>query len=215
MAALADFERFILPFMSNVPIPAVHDAVLDACIDYCTRTRLLRDMVEPITLVKGVDEYEIDPPDGDNQITEVIAAWLPEGQLYPATRPELDALYPKGWFDLRVGSTYEVRHFYCRQPGLIRLVPSVNNKISRALRLEVAYAPTRTAREVSDILLNRYAEKIATGALAKLHQHNAEYADPNRAVIYMQQFESYCNELADESSHGFSHQPLRTARDDL
>ena len=215
MAALSDFERFILPFMGNVPIPTVHDAILDACIEYCTRTRVLRNLVEPITLVNGVVEYEIDPPDGDNQITEVITAWLPEGQLLPATRPQLDALYPKGWAGLVAGSTQEVRRFYCRLPGLIRLVPALNTKATRALRLEVAYAPTRTAREVDDILLNRYAEKIASGALARLHQHSAAYADPNRAVMYLQQFEGFCNELADESSHGFSHQPLRTGRDDL
>ena len=213
MADLRDFERFVLPFCPGAPLPAVHDAVLDASIEFCTRTRLDRHFVEPITLVRGVVEYEIDPPDGDSQVTEALAAWLPEGKIDPATRPELDALYPGGWDQLRVGSTFEVRRFYCRAPGFIRLVPAVDVKVARALRLEIAVAPTRDAREVPDVLLHRHAERIRDGALSRLHQHAASYADPQRALVYGELFERHCNTLADESTHGFSHQPLRTGRD--
>lgn len=215
MAALSDFHRFVLPFINGAPLPAIEDAILDAAIEYCRRTRLLRVLLDPISLVPGEAELELDPPDGDSQITDVTGAWLPGRQLDPATRPELDALFPRGWAGLTVDTVDDVARYYCRAPGTIQLVPGVSVRMQRALVLEVAYAPTRTATTVPDLLLDRYAEKLQAGALARLHQHAAPYADPSRAVTYVQLFDSYCDTHADESAHGFAHHPLRTGRDEI
>lgn len=215
MAALSDFERFVLPFCAGAPMPAVHDAVLDASIEFCAATRVARDVSDPMTLDPGVPEIEIDPRDGDSQVTEVLAAWLPEGQIYPITRPNLDAAHPRGWITLTTGGTAGVQHYYCRQPGLIRLVPALSVRVLGALRVEFAYAPTRTATAVPDILLAVYAEQIRDGALARLHQHAATYADSQRAVLYARMFENHCAVRADDTQHGFAHQPLRTGRDDF
>lgn len=215
MAALSDFERFVLPFCAGVPMPAVHDAVLDASIEFCTRARVVRVFSDPITLSATTPEYEIDAPDGSTKVVEVMTAWLPEGKVDPATRPKLDEMYPDGWLDLMVGTTPEVQCFYCRAPGFIRMVPALNTTIAGALRLEVAIAPTRSATAVPDILLDRYAEEVRDGALARLHQHAAPYADPQRAVLYKQLFEAHCTRFADETQHGFAHQPLRTGRDEF
>lgn len=215
MAVLSDFERFVLPFCAGAPMPAVHDAVLDASIEFCTRTRVAREFADPVTLSPGDPEYEIDAPDGDSQVTEVLGAWLPEGMIHPATRGALDILYPQGWADLTAGSTSEVRLYYCRQPGLIRLVPALSVRVARALHIEFAYAPTRTATTVPDVLLSTYAEHIRDGALARLHQHAALYADSQRAVLYARMFENHCAVRADDTQYGFAHQPLRTGRDDF
>ena len=209
MASLADFERFVAPYVNGAPVPAIHDAVLDASIEFCIKTKALRSIVDPITLTRGVFEYEIDPPEAGTQIADVLTAWLPEGKINPLTRPDLDAMYPAGWANLTVSQTELVQGFYCPQPGYIRLVPAMDQKAARALILEVSYAPEQIATTLPDILLNRYAETIATGALARLHQHNAPYADPSRAISYMQRFDFLCSSKSDESTHGFHHQPLR------
>jgi len=215
MAALADFERFVLPLVEGAPAPAIEDAILDAAVEFCTRTRLLRTFLDPLTLVPGTTEYELDPPEADTQIVDVTAAWLPEGPLNPATRPELEELFPDGWAWRQVGTTAEVRRFYCRLPGFVQLVPAVTVKAPRALRLEVAYAPTRAARELHDVLLNRYAEQLASGALARLHQHKAGYADAGRASAYLTEFEQACNGLADEGARGFAKRRMRTGGDEF
>lgn len=215
MAKVSDFQRYVLPFMGAVPLPAVDDAVIDACVEFCTRTRVLRSILTPIALVPGPGEYEIDAPDGDNVIVSVTAAWLPEGKINSKTRPELDADYPGGWADLETGETRGVAGFYCRAPGFIRLIPKLSVKVARALTLEVAYAPLRTATDVDDVLFDTYAETIAIGAMGRLHQHKADYADPTRVATYLQSFGQAITECADDSARGFAHQPLRTAQDDL
>lgn len=215
MASLADFERFVLPLVEGAPAPAVEDAILDAAVEFCTRTRLLRAFLDPLTLVPGTTEFELDPPEADTQIVDVTGAWLPEGKIDPATRPELEELFPNGWAWRQVGSTAEVRRFYCRLPGFVQLVPAVAVKAPRALRLEVAYAPTRSARELADVLLNRYAEQLASGALARLHQHKAGYADPGRAAAYLTAFDQACSALADEGARGFAKRRMRTGGDEF
>lgn len=215
MAALADFERFVAPLVEGAPAPAIEDAILDAAVEFCTRTRLLRAFLDPVTLVPGTFEYELDAPEADTQIVDVVAAWLPEGPVTSATRPELEERYPDGWAWRQVGSTAEVRHFYCRLPGFVQLVPAVTAKAPRALRLEVAYAPTRSARDLHDVLLNRYAEQLANGALARLHQHKAGYADPGRAGTYQAAFDLACNTLADDGARGFAKRRMRTGGDEF
>lgn len=212
MAALGDFDRYVLPFVNGAPAPAVEDAIRDACIEFCTRAGVLRATLDPITLTPAVPEIELDAPEADTQIVEVTAAWLPEGPVDPLTRPELDALYPLGWASASVGATREVRGFYSRRPGLLSLVPALNAKAPRALRLEVTYAPTRDAQEVPDLLYQRYAETIAAGALLRLHQHpGAEYADVSRVSAYSARFNDDINRMADDAPRGFGRKQLRTA----
>lgn len=215
MAALADFERFVYPFVEGAPAPAVEDAIVDAAVEFCTRTLVLRAFLDPVTLVPGTTEYELDPPEGDTQLVGVTAAWLPEGPLTSATRPELEELYPDGWAWRQAATTADVRHFYCRLPGFVQLVPSPMVKAPRALRLEVAYAPTRTTRELPDVLLNRYAEDLGNGALARLHLHKAAYADPGRAAAYRTEFDRACNLLADDGARGFVKRRMRTGGDEF
>lgn len=216
MAQLSDFERYVLPFVAGAPAPAVEDAVLDACIEFCTRARVLRQILSPVTLVPKVAEYELDPPDGDNRITEVMAAWLPQGKIDPLTRPVLDELYPAGWANLSTADVRDVRGYYCRAPGIIRLVPMLSIKVARALTLEVAYAPARTATEVDDLLFDQYAEQIAAGALARLHEHpDADYADPSRVSSYRTKFEQAITGHSDDTQHGHAHHPLRSGMDDF
>ncbi len=216
MAALRDFERHILPFVDGAPLPAIEDAVRDACVEFCTRTRVLRQILTPITLIAGLAEYELDAPDGDNRITEVMGVWLPQGRIDPFTRPKLDERYPNGWATLATGDVRDVAGYYCRAPGFVRLIPKLTIKVARAMTVEVAYCPGRDAVEVDDLLLDMYGEPIAAGALGRLHQHpGAKYADPTRVATYLSTFEAGITKHADDSQHGFAHQPLRTARDTL
>jgi len=211
-AALSAFERFVLPFVAGAPVPAVHDAVLDAAIEFCTRTRAARQTLAPLDVAAGPVPVQIPAPAG-MQLVEVYAAWLPEGEIFPATRPELDAA--PGWQALVAADWRGVLRFYCPAPDQIRLVPQAPAAMADALTLEVIVAPAREATEVPDILLQRYPEQVAAGALARLHQHPASYADPARAASYLTMFDNYCTTLADQSNHGFSNQPLRTGRDAL
>lgn len=211
-AALSAFERFVLPFVAGAPVPAVHDAVIDAAIEFCTRTRTARQVLPPLDVPAGPVPIQIPAPAG-LQLVEVYAAWLPDGEIFPATRAELDET--PGWQFKLAQDRRGITRFHCPAPDQVLLVPRSPAIYPGALTVEAIVAPARDATQVPDIVLHRYAEQVAAGALARLHQHPASYAVPERAASYLELFNGYCDRFADESTHGFSHEPLRTGRDAL
>jgi len=211
VANVSDFERYVLPFLDGAPLPAIDDAVVDACVEFATRTSVLTSVSDPITLLANIAEYELDSPDSQTVVTGVKSVQLACGKVDPATRPELDDQYPDGWMSLAVSDLNRLRFYHSRLPGILRLVPMLSVKAANAMTVEVVYAPMRTATQVDDLLFDRYAEMIAQGALARLHQHRASYADPTRVATYLQAFEAAITESADDSPHGFEHHVLRTA----
>lgn len=214
MASLRDFERHVAPYVASAPVPAIEDAVLDASIELCTRARVLRRIGSGISIRAGRFEYELDPPEQDTQIVRIMAVWLAGRPLHAVTRPEVDALYPRGWVSLTTGSLAGVVTAHAPTPSTLRLVPAPAVNAPGALILDLAYAPTRTATEVPDRLLDQYAEQIADGAIARLHeQPNASYADASRAGTYRARFDTWCSKLADEAVRGGAQVRMRTPRD--
>lgn len=216
MAALQDFERHVLPFVAGAPTPAVEDAVLDACIEFCKGTRLLRRIGDPLNIRAGRFEYELDAPDQDSQIVRIMTVWLQGRPLKSLTRPQVDALYPDGWVALTTGVPSRIEHFHAPAPDTFRLVPALDIDLPRGMVAEVAYAPSRSATEVPDRLLNEYAEEIASGAIARLHTHaSAPYADASRAATYSTIFAGHISHVADRSTRGGAQVQLRAGRDPL
>jgi hypothetical protein len=211
MIEVSKFQRYVLPFVAGAPVPAVDDAVVDACVEFCTRALVLRCLQDPITLTPNTPEYCLDAPDMSTQVVGVTGAWLPEGQIDPLTRPKLDELYPTGWARATTACTRDVSGYFCPRPGLLRLVPQVTVTLPQALLVEIAIAPTRDATKVPDLLYQRYAEQIAAGALTRLHQHpDATYADPSRVATYREAFEDAIRTAAEASDMGFQKTTLET-----
>lgn len=214
MASVKDFERFIVPYIS-APVPAIHDETMGAIIEFCQRTRVNVEWVD-INLIDGSGEYTISlSGESTYQVSETLSAWTSAGKIHPATRPELDAWFPGGWKDIVASDAAGIQRYYCRLPEKIMLVPKPAFDENNGLRVEVVTTPKPTSTGVPDIVLNRYWQVIRDGALGRLHQHPASYADANRAVSYLQLFEAEIAKLTDSTSHGFSQQPLRMGRDEL
>jgi len=213
MADIREFERFVVPYIAGAPIPAVHDEIMGAAIEFCRRTRIYVQWVD-INLVDSQGEYEIEPEDPNTQVTETLSAWTAAGKLHPATRPEMDVWYPTGWDSITAGDINAIRRYHCPQPDKILVVPKPTFNATGGLRLEIALAPLPASTAVPEILLNRYWQVVRNGALGRLHQHPEKYADPNRAIGYLELFNSEVNRLADESIHGYNRNVLRVQIED-
>jgi len=208
-----DFQRFVVPYIAGAPIPAVHDEIMGAAIEFCRRTRVFTEWIE-VNLTEHVGKYTITPAAQNVQVTETLSAWTSAGKLYPATRPELDVWYPGGWMDLETDAIDGIARYHCPLPDTIHIVPAPSFTQASALKLEVALSPMPTSTELPDILLNRYWQIIRNGALGRLHQHPEKYADPSRAAAYLELFNSEVNRLTDEPVHGYNRNVLRVQIED-
>lgn len=215
MIEIREFERYVLPFMDNVPTVAVDDALRDAAIEFCAQARVVRETLPAISLLPVLPEMEIEATEAGTVVHEVMGAWLYGRPLKAASNPELNEIFSTAWRSARVSRDDEITHFYQRLPNLIQLVPSAAEKLGNALVLEVVIKPTRDTLYLPDVLFNHFAEAISYGAMARLNAHiSKEYADISKVSAYTNMFESAIQSANDLTQKGFQHTILRSGISD-
>lgn len=202
MASVDDFQRYVLPFMREVPLVAMNDAIADACFEFCKETRILRSVITVATVSAAEATVEITPP-ANTEITEVKAVWVDDKRLYPMTQNDLYVKYPQGYEGVTVATPADMYGFFNVLAGTIQLVPACAVQVLN-LKAEVVYAPTRDALDIPDMLLRRHGESIGHGAMARLHQHVADYADASRVPTYDGLFKAAIMGSKDDSVKGYS-----------
>lgn len=211
MASFRDFDRYILPFMSAVPLPSVDDALRDAAIEFCERAKVLTATLEDQIAVGP--EVEIEPDDNTLLIAEPREVWGPGGLLTPKTIPQLDSLFPHGWQAVSVDNPARLAFWHAPAKNLLRLVPYPVGSV--ALRVKVALKPKRDAEALPDGLLAEHAEIIAAGAMGRLHQQIGTYAVPEKVGAYLGKFEAAIRDLSEHLDTGWGRPQLRTGQDEL
>jgi hypothetical protein len=212
VATFRQWERLIGPYMTGVPVPALEDAVREACIEFCQRTRV-------DTRIKGSIEYVPEEPDTalplvTNETTpwQCINLWTPTGLVLPKTRREIDLQYPDGFVGVTVSDTRLLFGWISLRPQLVRLVPALS--VETVLRLEVCYQPKREARMVDDYLYDLFGEQISFGAMARLAEHaDVPYANPAAAGGYRMRFEDAISRIGQRSAGGHNKMRLSSGGD--
>lgn len=216
MARLDDWENIIAAEVNGAPLPTMMDAVRAAAIEFCQRTSIDTRIVGPIDYEAAHPDVPVPDADPDTTPSSVMTLWTTFGKLEPATKRDLEQLYPNGWAAEAVDTTYLVRRWYSPRPGVVRLVPRVTVDMAAELTLDVAFQPKRNAIEVADFLYEKYANEIGAGAIAALHSHSqAPYAQPERVSAYRMIFERRIATLADKGVAGHQKARHRVRTDEL
>lgn len=221
MAKFADFERYVLPWISNVPIPAMHDALRDAAIEFCERTRVVTRMMTGLPIVAGEPDIPLDLVDCDMEVCEPLEVWLvesgvPIGKPRPKTTKELDDRFPEGWRDEVRDSLRLIPFWISLTKCSVRLVPQLSVSLNSAVSVLAAMKPTNDAKALPDLLFRHYGQDIGHGALALLHSHKeVGYADSKRVQPHRTAFELAMTKANDHYAHGFNKPQLRSGRDEF
>ena len=215
MAAFRDFDRYVMPYVAGAPMPAVDDALLQAAIEFCEKTYAINE--DFFVKAPAKPEILVDSADSNLDPYAVLEVYGTECKLAVETKQTLREKYPDGWQDETVDLPDELVGWMSLGENTIRLIPYLTAATTeKVLRLEVAMKPSLDATALPDLLLARWPEKIAAGALARLHAHaNVPYADPNRVARYEAIFNSAISKAADEVEAGFNRPQLRTGLDEF
>jgi hypothetical protein len=212
VATYRQWERLIGPYMSGVPVPALEDAVRDACIEFCQRTRV-------DTRIKGSVEYVPEEPDtalplvtNETAPWQLLNLWTPTGLLLPKTRREIDERFPDGFVGVTVSDTRDLFGWISLRPQLVRLVPALS--VETALRMEVCYQPKRASLMVDDYLYDLFGEQVSWGAMARLGEHaDVPYGNPAIAKGARMKFEDAISRVAHRSTGGHNKMRLASGED--
>lgn len=183
---LEDLRPYVMPWAQGASEPTVLHALRDAAIEFCSKTHLWRDWLNPADVTIGEDIVPIPIP-ADSEVLRMEEMWI--------GRIEIDPLTEDGLRFTRYlpGDTGPPRFYTSDQPGEVRLIPIPDLGYPQALRMRVTLIPSRAATTLPDFLVKQYAREIGDGALSRLHSSNEAYAMPSKYVLYAAKFDAAIN----------------------
>jgi len=200
------YLREVLPLVPGVAEPVAINAIRNAVIEFCEGSDWLQFEHAPITTVPNVADYEFEF-DGDYVEARVMTAYL-NRQLKPISEEELRQRYGStvNWRDL-VG---EPRFYIQMSKDMVRLVPMPLERVQNGLKMVIAIKPTRDSEGADETIYQQWAEGIAIGARARLHEIPGQpFYDPNTANVLRLRFRDVIAAARIERNRGLTRANLR------
>lgn len=201
MAALTALRPKVQPHVLGCPLPMIDDAILQAVIEFCNRSRAYRFTPAQITVVASTGDYTVSDLPANTAIAWLLSAELDE---VPINTPDAGSI-PVLW-ETEEGSASAAVVVGETKVGL-RKVPSE----SGTLDMRLALRPSQSATTYPDEFHNLYQDQIAAGALSKLYaQPRKDWTTPELVNDCRDQFDRAISTAEYRADRGSASAPART-----
>jgi len=167
MTAHVDFLDYVLPHVPGCTNEMALLEIKNTIIDFCEKSLVLQADQEPVTVIGGINDYDLEPP-RERLVVKIMKAWYKGVELTPTAPDEVrtPSIYNQN-------SGYVVNrgdpNFYIQKDlRTYSLYPIPKETARLALTMRVALKPTRSATTIDDFIFEEYAETIGHGAIARL-----------------------------------------------
>lgn len=194
MAKHSDFYPLILPAVPGCPYMTVDLAINRAAIDLCDQGRVWEESLDAMTLIGGIDAYELDLPAGavlvcvrnvrlDARPLQLITSWTD--------------------FEGRAAQPGQPTHYAMRGNELV-VYPAPHQSGGR-LTLVATLKPAFNATSLPDVLLQTHMGTVAEGAKAYLKEMTGTaWFDPSGFALASQHFRKGVSLARINVEHGFA-----------
>ena len=200
MKPIDDFLPLILPRAPGCPEPIAFDAIRQAAIEFCERTRIWRDTDQFMA-----DEFgDIFAP-AQSVIHQIEDARFEGHRLTPVSVQDLNERYPG--YDWTTQSGDQPKYITQIHPNTVKIVPAWEGMITMTILLK----PSNDAQELPDFIFDQYARTIADGALAEILMIPGQpYTNPQGGAMYSQRFQQRLDSLQVQGLKGQQCAPIHT-----
>jgi hypothetical protein len=175
---LSDFLSRMLVHVPACTEPLAIQALLDSAIEFCEKSLALRQYIDPITTVAGVDRYYIEKPARTTDVLFVSKVFLGDELLHPSLA--LDAISPEQ------GRSAPSGYYTVSGPDGYQLVFAPIPDGVYTVKIEAILAPTRNATVVDSYLFDKWLEPIVYGALARVMSVGGQpFSNQSMAMMYV------------------------------
>ena len=201
------YETFldeVLPHVPGCTNEIAIQAIKNTVIDFCEKTLILQVDHDPVTVIAGEVDYDLEPPEG-YLVTKIIRAWFKNNELTPVGPDDIDkpALYNRDFAGVDAGRA-DPNVITQKDERTFSLFPIPLNTDPLALTIRVALKPSRSSTEVEDNINEDYAETIAPGALTRLFLSPGKpYSNPQIGVARNQLYQVGVNLARQRATSGF------------
>lgn len=181
-----EFFKEVIPFVRDVPEFVALNAIRNACIEFCEETLFWRQVLDPLDIVVGQADYDLEV-EANTEVAMIVSASLGSLVLGVKSDEELVALLGAKWRDNEGAIQYITQEDF----ATVRLCMTPDTATTEQLRLTVALRPLRSSTRIDRAIYERYAEIIGWGARARLHDTPQQsYSDEQAAAKFRKWFES-------------------------
>jgi hypothetical protein len=198
MAALADFMPHILPYASGCSYPMAEQHLRAILLDFCMHAPIVQEKLEPIDVVAGQCEYELDMPLGCDMV-HILQAQLRSQSLGILAQSTHLTPFPGTPRAVQQGPTNTI---------LLDCLPL--ESAAQALHLLVSMKPARNANRVADVLLNDYGYEIGQGVVGRLLLIPGQaFSAPGLSPLYTQTYLTARTDARIRAERGFGVTSMR------
>lgn len=157
----------LLPSVPGCSDPLARQALLDAVIEFCEETQIVRVTTDPTYLTGGASVYTVDVPSGQ-RVVLTQRAWYGTTELAPMPASMIGSVSVFTGSDPADAAQFP-RYFLESAPGEVGLYPTPGPLANELLTFRVATKPSRSASSVENVLFEDWSEAVVAGALMRLH----------------------------------------------
>ena len=181
------FYDFVLPELNGVPTDLVDIYLRRAAIEFCEETSVYVADHDPISLIKGIAEYDLEAPETETDIVSVKKAWVgnaPIDYLSQDTLNQRMSYWPADEATQPTAFTQQT------QTSII-VYPKPTESFRNGLKMKVVLRPSLNATQIADWVATKYIQEITDGAKAMLMaMENKPWSSPSGEAKYRAQFEA-------------------------
>lgn len=196
----------VMQYCPDVADFVAENAIKQACIEFCERTRYWQVDLDPQSLISGIASYEVDAPTG-TKFVDVTEAWFNDVLLIPKSTEELTRIYRyTDWRSIEGSPQYITRII----PTELIVVPMPSETTANSLKVRASLAPTRDSKGVDSSLYEEFLEYISYGARARLYGTPKQpYYDKAAAMEYEKRFRTAISEVRTRVNRGLGRSAVR------
>ncbi len=190
------FATFVRPEAPGAPDFLIERSVRETAIDFCRRTGVYIPEPENITIIKGINEYDVTVPAGTelNYITDVFADQI---KLQPVS---YNRLLEKLGDETEQGTP----KYYAQRDNTNFYVAPIPSDAD-TFRVLYTLKPTATSSSLPDSVAKEHQETLIQGALYRLQMMpNQPFTNPGSAANNKVLYEREVGRTVRQVKYGFS-----------
>jgi len=182
---LDDFLPHLMVELPGMTDPLVKQTLRRLAIEFCQRSQVWQEVAEPILLVNGQSEYDLEAPI-DAQVYLLLDVWTGMHPLIPVTVQRLSVELTQ---DQGSAEPTHYRVSADRQSLTVYPLPQ-GVTTGTTLQAKVCYVPKSLASTLPDVLSERYLMAVCAGVKASLMAMPGQpWSNPALTGYYKAQFD--------------------------
>lgn len=203
MKTLETFLPEILPDVPGCPSDMAIRALRNTLIEFCEKSFIYQETLDPLTALEDETDYDLDPPKG-YRIQKIMKMWYLGSEMQPLAPddiglPDAYRVNISGY----TASKGPPAGYTQKDVDTLSILPIPDQKYANAITIRVALVPLRSTTEVPDFLYELWSETLGFGTKARLMLNPGKpYSNAESATYNQARFVSGLNDARQRAARG-------------